>query len=368
MNRSEVEALLLARETQLIARFEAEQAELAASIDTTWVLSSAVLVLLMQLGFAMLEAGSVRSQNVVATYAKNILDFVIGAIVATAIGYFIAYDVNPFDLSLEGDPLTIDPERFFFHVAFQATGATIVSGAMAERVRIIGYTFLVVLISLSYCVVVRMTWGGGWLYEGGFHDFAGSGIVHLLGGSASFVGCYVVGSRMGRWENASKMDFVPHNIPSVMWGTLLLFVGWFGFNAGSTFGIAGNGQRLLASFICMNTVIAASAAAGSSIIYTLAISSGHRLDILGLSNVLLSGLVAITGGCDVMSSRDSAITGLISMLVYFGSVRLCERLRVDDVVSASAVHGANGLWGLVAVGLFHHEKGLFIAGTSGDLP
>ena len=197
----------------------------------------------------------------------------------------------------------------------------------------------------------------------GYHDFAGSGVVHLFGGMAALAGSASVGSRMGRWEPTMQAEFVPHNIPSVIGGTLILFVGWFGFNPGSTLGLASPDQRKAAATAAMVTALAASATATIVILTSLISSRGTRLDILGLSNGLLAGLVAITGGCDVIDGPGAIVTGVIAAFVYKGAVKLRTHLRVDDVVDAFAVHGANGLWGCIATGLFHRHKGLFTTGN-----
>ena len=350
-------------EAQRIADLEARILELSEAVDTSWILSSAALVILMQLGFAMLEAGTVRANNVVTTYSKNILDFVVGTLVALCFGYRISYDVDPLAIKLDGsergDAL---PDRFLFHLAFQATAATILSGAMAERVRIGAYALLAALMAIVYCVNVRLTWGGGWLDQIGFHDFAGTGIVHLSGGAASLAGCCVIGARMGRWDAAFRADFVPHNVPAVLGGTLLLFVGWFGFNPGSSLGMSSTQHRLDASAAAMTTAVSASAAAAVVVISSLIRSRGKTVNVLAVANGLLAGLVAITGGCDVIDPGLSAVVGAVSAAIYYGASLLCQHFGVDDVVDAFAVHGASGLWGCVAVGLFHRSSGLFTHG------
>ena len=350
-------------EAQRIADLEARILELSEAVDTSWILSSAALVILMQLGFAMLEAGTVRAKNVVTTYSKNILDFVVGTLVALCFGYRISYDVDPLAIKLDGsergDAL---PDRFLFHLAFQATAATILSGAMAERVRIGAYALLAALMAIVYCVNVRLTWGGGWLDQIGFHDFAGTGIVHLSGGAASLAGCCVIGARMGRWDTAFRADYVPHNVPAVLGGTLLLFVGWFGFNPGSSLGMSSTQHRLDASAAAMTTAVSASAAAAVVVISSLIRSRGKTINVLAVANGLLAGLVAITGGCDVIDPGLSAVVGAASAAIYYGAPLLCQRFGVDDVVDAFAVHGASGLWGCVAVGLFHRSSGLFTHG------
>eukprot|EP00966_Prymnesium_polylepis_P297530 6874144-Prymnesium_polylepis.2 len=212
-------------------------AELASASDTAWVIIQGTFVVLMQLGFAMLEAGTVQEHNVIATYTKNLLDFIIGTVCALLFGYAIAYDTHALSRDVQRD-------AFFFYLCFQATAATIVSGAMAERTSVQGYLLVSLLVSgVQYALAVRFAWAGGFLAERQppFHDFAGSGVVHLLGGAAALAGAVMVGARNRRWSQAST-QFVPHNIPSVICGTILLWVGWYGFNAGSTGGSESNSR------------------------------------------------------------------------------------------------------------------------------
>ncbi|KAL1514907.1 hypothetical protein AB1Y20_003987 [Prymnesium parvum] len=339
-------------------------AELRSATNTSWVLSSVALVVLMQLGFAMLESGSVRSHNVIATYMKNLLDFVVGTSVACTVGYYIAYGVHP--LAIVGDRDTGEPELFLFHVAFQATAATIVSGAMAERTTIGAYTIVAAAVSTVYCVGVRFTWGGGWMSEMGFHDFAGAGVVHMFGGTAALVGAWLLGPRLGRWDASMQGDFVPHNISSLIGGTILLLVGWLGFNPGSSLGLADATQQAAAASAAMVTVIAASAAALFETLVSLVASRGTCVDVLGFCNALLAGLVAITSGCDAMDAPGAIATGVLAVFAYHSAVRLLKFNEIDDVVEAFAVHGASGLWGCIATGLFHRHDGLLTAGR-GDL-
>jgi Amt family ammonium transporter len=200
---------------------------LAAAIDVAWVITSSSFVVMMQLGFAMLEAGTVNEHNVIATYAKNLLDFLIGTVVAAAWGYALATGEHPLGSAFsEGEQHT----SFFFYLCFQATAATIVSGAMAERTSVLAYLSLSVLLCGGvYSMAVRLAWSSdGWLQQldPPLIDFAGSGVVHLVGGVAALVGAAVVGPRARRWEAAHASRFVPHNVPSVLGGVMLLWVGW----------------------------------------------------------------------------------------------------------------------------------------------
>ena len=217
-----------------------------------------MFILLMQLGFAMLEAGSVRSHNAIATYAKNILDFVHGSIMAIMISYWIANRVHPLTEHSE-DEAGILHRKFFQYLAFQATTATIVSGAMAERVHLTAYLIICTLVSgFIFPFGVWMAWGGGWLSQLStpFHDFAGSGVVHMVGGVCGIIGAKIIGPRNGRWDTDLAADFRPHNVISVLSGVLLLWVGWYGFNPGSTGGMSSFDNSLVASRAAITTTVA----------------------------------------------------------------------------------------------------------------
>ncbi|KAL1495739.1 hypothetical protein AB1Y20_016602 [Prymnesium parvum] len=341
-----------------LARLERWQAAADAAdvLDTAWILSCGALVFLMQLGFAMLEAGSVREQSVLATYMKNLLDLVLG--------YYIAYGVHPLGLGVVD--AAFHHRSFFFYNMFQSAATTIVSGAMAERTSISGYSLVALLISgCVYALAVRLTWAGGWLQQGGYHDFAGSGVVHTLGGAAALVGAAVVGPRRDRWSPGSHTLFAPHSVPSVLSGTLVLWVGWCGFNAGSTNAMRSAADAATASHAAMLTMLGASAGGAAALCLSLAKAAcggatGH--DVIFLGNGLLAGLVSITAGCDVIAPGWAVLVGAGGALAYERGVAARTRLQVDDIVDAFAVHCCAGLWGVLAVGLFHAEKGLLLGG------
>ena len=282
-----------------------------SAADTAFVLGSAPWIFLMQLGFAMLEAGTVREHNVIATYTKNVIDLVLAMWLSACFGFAVARGLdldNPHPLTwTAGDQ---HAAHFFHHVAFQGTAATIISGAMAERTTILAYGILSSVVSGPlYCLAVRWTWGGGWLGDRGFHDFAGSGVVHLLGGSAALVGAVTLGAREGRWDPVLAGSFVPHNIPSVLSGTLMLFVGWLSFNAGSAGAMSTDADAATAEMAAMATTVSGCASASASLAIGLARSRGHRINVLGMANAMLIGLVSITAGCDVIDPAPAAATG-----------------------------------------------------------
>ena len=326
--------------------------EVLAPQDMAWVIKSAALVFLMQLGFAQLEAGMCRPKNVVTTYVKNIADFLLGALAALVIGFSIAYGQVPL---LE----QIEAWKFFFHLVFQATASTIVSGAMAERVHVRGYMIITVfLAAFLFSTAVSLTWGGGYLsqLDPPFHDFAGSGVVHVLGGTSALAGTMVLGPRINRWEKPT--NFACHSIPQVLSGVLLLWVGWYGFNPGSTGAMSTNADAYYASNAAMTTTIAPATAGSFVLVYEVFCQKEARIDVQKMSNCILGGLVAITAGCNVLSPWSSVIVGAGSVFVYTYASDKLKEWRVDDVVDASPVHAACGAWGCLAVGLLHPERGL----------
>jgi len=211
---------------------------------------------------------------------------------------------------------------------------------------------------------VRFTWGGGFLAERGFHDFAGSGVVHLVGGAAALVGARVVGPRQGRFDPALAHEFVPHNVPSVLGGTLLLLVGWFGFNPGSTQAIATEDDARTAALSAMVTIIAGTTAAATALCVGLLRSHGRAIDLLAMANALLAGLVAICAGADVIDPAPAVAVGVIGALAYISCDKLVRVSHIDDIVEATAVHGASGAWGCIAVGFFHRRDGLCYTGSA----
>eukprot|EP00931_Biecheleriopsis_adriatica_P054212 TRINITY_DN31883_c0_g1_i1.p1 TRINITY_DN31883_c0_g1~~TRINITY_DN31883_c0_g1_i1.p1 ORF type:complete len:704 (-),score=102.45 TRINITY_DN31883_c0_g1_i1:344-2455(-) len=344
------------------------QLDVITSLDAMWTLSSMTLVFMMQLGFAMLEAGCVREQSVVSTYAKNIMDFVLSVIVDVAGAFHFAYPQYSTHILADVCGLETHDLRkaLFVFINFQCSAVTIISGAIAERTKIGGYLiFSTFAAAFLFPFAVRFTWGGGFLsqLDPPVHDFAGSGVVHLLGGVTALVGCRVVGPREGRWDPARAVEFVPHNVPSVFTGTMLLWFGWFGFNAGSVSTFRSVDDASIVSNAFVVTAVSACFAAGSLIALNLVGSRCGSFDALQLCNAILSGLVGITAGCDCISTGCAAIVGIISTWVYMCGDYLVKATRTDDVVGAFSVHGMCGAWGLLAVGLFHHSDGLFMGGS-----
>ena len=343
---------------------------LEAGIDSVWVLSCGILVLLMQLGFTLLECGCVQEGNVVTTYAKNLFDLLVGVLCAILFGHGLANDLAP-DHVLSAPVLTVDDGlSFFLFVAYQSTSATIVSGAVAGRCSVGGYLAVsLLMMGVVYPLVVRFTWTK-LLAERGLLDFAGSGVVHMTGGVAGTVCAYVLGPRKDRWDPALAGDFVPSNVPKVLEGTLLLWVCWFSFNAGSTGGMSTSGGAATAVMCAINTALAGMAGGvAAGLLTTEQFVPRLRINIVYVANGILAGLVAISAGCDATRPGHALIVGCVGGCVMVAAETASKALRIDDLVSAGAVHGAGGLWGLVAVGLFHTRNGLYdLAASTLRLP
>lgn len=340
----------------LAARLDMQQ----RALDAAWVLSSMILVMLMQLGFAMLEAGIVREHNVVSTYAKNILDVIVGMLVSGMEGFSLAYPHAPTLFAVGGGDTSGVLIALFTHISFQITACTIVSGAMAERTRIEAYLLLSAVVSgLIYPLAVRMTWGGGWLstLDTPYIDYAGSGNVHIVGGTVALVGCVWVGSRQGRWDPMMQAQFVPHNVPSVINGTFMLWLGWYGFNPGSQGAISTEADLNIVANTFITTSYAG-ASAGLVVLVVDYVRTRGTINVMGICNGLLCGLVAISAGSDMIDPSWSLVVGAMASVSYMGASQFLKYLHIDDVVDAVAVHGVGGICGLLAVGLLHRSKGL----------
>lgn len=346
--------------------------ELSKSIDIVWVLLAAFLVFFMQAGFGALEAGLIRAKNSTNVLMKNFMDFCIASLGFWAIGYGIMYGAGNGFMGLSGFflsglekeagnlPLTV---FWLFQVVFCGTAATIVSGVMAERMKFHAYLIYSLILSvIVYPVVGHWVWGGGWLSNLGFKDFAGSGVVHSLGGFAGLVGTILLGPRIGKYGPDGKPRMLAgHNIPLAALGTLILWFGWYGFNPGSTLGITGE-NGILAGSVAINTTLAAAAGGVGAMITIWALIG--KPDITMTMNGILAGLVGITAPCAYISDLWSVIVGAIAGILVVLGVLTLDRLRIDDPVGAWSVHGLNGAWGVIAVGLFDKEAGLITTGSA----
>jgi Amt family ammonium transporter len=328
----------------------------AIALTFIWMLITGAMVFFMQAGFALVEAGFTRSKNLVNVLTKNFMDFCIGGIAYFFFGFAIMYGtsiagfIGSDGFLLLGDYYDVTEARdWFFQMVFAATAATIVSGAMAERTRITAYLAYSFLISaIIYPISGHWVWGGGWLSSLGFHDFAGSGVVHMIGGMVALAGAKMVGPRNGKYNaDGTPNEFKPTNAVYVVIGGLILYFGWFGFNPGSTL----NGSDLRMSVIAVNTFLAGCAGA-TVVIYSKLVSTG-KADGVAAVNGSLAGLVGITAGCAVVAPWGAAIIGALSGFVLLWGEKFVERtLKVDDAVGAVTVHGLCGLFGLLMVGVF----------------
>jgi Amt family ammonium transporter len=346
------------------------------AIDTMWVLIAAAFVFLMQAGFAMVETGFTRAKNAGNIIMKNIMDFSVGSLVYWFIGFSIMFGtdiggiIGKIDIMTQGSydflGLNIPVSAFLiFQTVFCATAATIVSGAMAERTKFKSYLIYSFFISLIiYPIVGHWIWGGGWLAGMGFHDFAGSTVVHSLGGWAALVGAAVLGPRIGKYTKDGKSKAIPgHSLTLGALGVFILWFGWFGFNPGST--LSGMASEDI-GHIFITTNLSAAACAVSTMILTW-IKYG-KPDVSMTLNGALGGLVAITAGTDVIGFGGAAVVGFITSFVMLFGIEFIDKVaKIDDPVGAVGVHGISGAFGTIAVGLFAVDGGLFFGGGTGLL-
>lgn len=333
-----------------------------------WFLIGAALVFWMQAGFAMVEAGFTRAKNTGNILMKNLMDFCIGTVMFILIGFglFLGEDlvglIGKPGFDIFTDYANFDWSNFVFNLVFCATTATIVSGAMAERTRFLSYcVYSAVISAVIYPIEAHWTWGGGWLAQIGFHDFAGSNCIHMVGGICALIGAAILGPRIGKFVKDSngkitKVNAFPgHNLPLGCLGVFILWLGWYGFN-----GAAATSVEELGS-IFVTTTIAPSIATVVCMIFTW-VKYG-KPDVSMCLNASLAGLVGITAGCANVDAVGATIIGLVDgILVVIAVEFIDQKLKIDDPVGAVAVHGCNGLWGTVAVGLFDYNNGVFYGG------
>ena len=342
-------------------------AELQVVLDSVFLLFCSVLVIFMNAGFGMLEAGFCRQKNAVNILAKNLIVFAIATLAYWIVGYGFMYGEGTGFIGLQGflfngnpvpygnDPYPLAvPESisFLFQVAFAATAATIVSGAVAERIKFSAFLiFSFLLVGISYPITGHWTWDGGWLSQLGFSDFAGSTVVHSVGGWAALVGALFVGPRVGKFvvdcnDDVCHSHAIPgHNMSIATLGCLILWIGWFGFNPGSELAATAN-----VPYIAVTTNLAA--AAGAIAATAVAWIKNGKPDLSMIINGVLGGLVGITAGCADVSYASAVIIGLIAGVIVVFSVEYIDFLRIDDPVGAISVHLVCGVWGTLAVGIF----------------
>ncbi len=345
-----------------------------SSVDTIWVLVGAALVFFMQAGFAMVEAGFTRAKNAGNIVMKNLMDFAIGTPVFWILGFGLMFGAGSgfigwLDPTIQADytflGLTVPmPVYIIFQTVFCATAATIVSGAMAERTKFSAYcVYSLVISAVIYPISGHWIWGGGWLSELGFHDFAGSTAVHMVGGMAALVGAKILGPRIGKYGRDGKPRAIPgHSITLGALGVFILWFCWFGFNGGSTISMTGDETMTTAGNVFVNTNLAAAVATVATMLFTW-IKYG-KPDVSMTLNGSLAGLVAITAGCDMVSPVGAAIIGLIAGVAVVLIIEFVDKkLKIDDPVGAIGVHCGCGALGTILTGFFAIDGGLFSTGS-----
>jgi Amt family ammonium transporter len=357
----------------LLANGEPTAADAMFTVNNTWMLISTFLVFIMHLGFASLEAGLTQSKNTVNILFKNVSIVAIGILTYAVCGFNLMYPgefngyfgfagfgiTNPIgSAGLIGyaDGAYTYFTDFIFQAMFAATAATIVSGAVAERIKLSSFLiFSTVYVAIIYPVAGSWKWGAGWLDQLGFYDFAGSTLVHSVGGWAALVGAILVGSRIGKYgQNGRIKPILGHNMPLATIGVFLLWFGWYGFNGGSVLSADPGGVSL----VFVTTTLAAAAGIIGAMITSWYVSK--KPDLSMILNGSLAGLVGITAGADVISPMNSVLVGFIAGVIVVLSVIQLDKLKIDDPVGAISVHLVCGIWGTLAVGVFSAEHSLSV--------
>jgi len=346
---------------------EASGADAMFAVNNTWMMVATFLVFIMHLGFATLESGLTQSKNTVNILFKNMGIVAIGLLTYAIVGFNLMYPGEfsigsffgfaGFGIGTDAAGLTSAYSEgytywtdFLFQGMFAATAATIVSGAVAERVKLNSFLiFSTIYVALVYPWLGSWKWGGGWLDEMGFYDFAGSTLVHSVGGWAALAGVIVLGPRLGKYVNGDIRPILGHNLPLAVIGMFLLWLGWFGFNGGSVL----SADPGLVSFVLVTTSLAAAAGIIAAMLTTWTIHK--HPDASMVLNGALAGLVGITAGADVVSVMSAVIIGLIAGVIVVFSVEIIDRAKLDDPVGAISVHLTCGIWGTLAVGIFSSD-------------
>jgi len=377
-----VSTVMLAMTSPVFAQEPDPIADLTRGIDTAWVLIAGILVFWMQAGFALVEAGLTRSKNTTNILFKNLMDFVFASLAFWAVGYAFMFGssaagwigTSGFFISGGEDFIPNVPVLafWFFQLVFAGTAATIVSGAMAERTKFSAYLIYSFFITaIIYPIAGHWVWGGGWLWTlpfgDGFRDFAGSTVVHSVGGWLALVGAIVLGPRIGRFTKDGKPVAIPgHSITLVTLGVFILWMGWFGFNPGSQLAISGGNADAVA-LVAANTNLAAAAGALVAMIVSW-LFVAKKPDLPTALNGGLAGLVAITAPCAYVTPGYSVIIGAVGGVIVVYGALLLEKLKIDDPVGAVPVHLFNGAWGTLAIGIFGTEGiGSLITGDASQL-
>ena len=357
----------------LLANGEPTAADAMFTVNNTWMLVSTFLVFIMHLGFASLEAGLTQSKNTVNILFKNVSIIAIGILTYAVCGFNLMYPgefngyfgfagfgiTNPIGsaglIDYAGGAYTYFTD-FIFQAMFAATAATIVSGAVAERIKLSSFLiFSTIYVAIIYPIAGSWKWGAGWLDQMGFYDFAGSTLVHSVGGWAALVGAILVGSRIGKYgQNGKIKPILGHNMPLATIGVFLLWFGWYGFNGGSVLSADPGGVSL----VFVTTTLAAAAGVIGAMITSWYVSK--KPDLSMILNGSLAGLVGITAGADVISPMNSVLVGFIAGIIVVLSVIQLDKLKIDDPVGAISVHLVCGIWGTLAVGIFSAAQSLYV--------
>lgn len=353
-------------------------------VDTLWVLITGMLVFFMNLGFALVESGFAQSKNTVNILSKNFIVFAVSSLAFWVIGWGLMFGNGSGFVGLEGlfgiggadnSPASGDAysgvysamswatipllAKFFFQLVFAGTAATIVSGAVAERIKYISFiVFSFVLVAIMYPITGHWIWGGGWLAGMGFWDFAGSTVVHSVGGWAALAGVIVLGPRLGKFKDGKINPIPGHNMTSAVTGAIVLWLGWFGFNPGST--MAADPEAISRIIITTNSAGIAGILTSTAVAWIVL----GKPDLSMTINGLLAGLVAVTAPCAFISVESSLIIGAIAGIIVVFAVIAFDKMKLDDPVGALAVHLVNGIFGTICVGLFAQDK--FITNTTGN--
>lgn len=344
------------------------------TVNNVWMMICTALVFLMHLGFSLLEIGLTRQKNTINILFKNVFIISIGLILYAVVGFNLMYPgsfigggvlpdyfVDLFGLSLPENGLTSEYAEgytywtdFLFQGMFAATAATIVSGAVAERMKLGAFMiFTIIYVGIVYPIAGSWKWGAGWLDQLGFYDFAGSTLVHSVGGWAALVAVWLLGARIGKFKKDGSLGVLPgHNIPLATAGVFLLWLGWFGFNGGSVLSADAGSTSLVLVTTCL------AAAAGGLSAFLVSLFKYKQYDLSMFLNGILGGLVGITAGADLMSVTDAILIGAIAGTLIVLGVALIDKLKLDDPVGAIAVHLICGIWGTLAVGIFGSKAGL----------
>ena len=343
-------------------------ADLLLAANTLWVVVAAVLVMFMQAGFAFLEAGLTRMKNAAHIAGKNVLIFGVCSLVYWAVGFGIAFGDGNSVIGTQGFAPSVDsllavgqePYSFFttvpgaagylFEVVFAGVSLAIVWGAMAERAKLWVYFVFGAFFTVVYSVTSHWVWGGGWLFGLGMQDFAGSTVVHYQGALAALAGALLLGPRIGKFDGRRGNPIPGHNIPYAVLGTIILWFGWFGFNPGSTLGVVTGDRVGFFAYVALTTNLAAAAGAVSGALTAWLVL--RKPDISMMLNGVLAALVAVTAASGFVAPWAAIVIGLVSGVIAVVGVRAVERIGIDDPIGAVAVHGASGVWGTIATGLF----------------